>query len=191
MEAKVIILSAPSGSGKTTIAEEILNDPSLMCMFSVSAASRNPRPHEIHGKHYYFLSPSEFRNHIKDNKFVEWEEVYTDQYYGTLCSEVDRIWQMGYNILFDVDVKGGVKLKNIFGHKAISIFIMPPSVQELEKRLRNRQTESEESLLKRIQRSEEELKFASQFDVVVVNDILQTAIEEVKSHISHFLSNDS
>jgi len=186
MEPKVIILSAPSGSGKTTIAEEILNDPSLKCMFSVSAASRNPRPHEKHGKHYYFLSPSEFRDHIKNDAFVEWEEVYADQYYGTLRSEVDRIWGLGYNILFDVDVKGGMKLKNIFGKKAMSMFIMPPSVEELEARLRNRQTENEESLKKRIQRSEEELEFASQFDVIVINDNLEQAIMEAKNHISFF-----
>ncbi len=190
MNNKVIILSAPSGSGKSTIAAEILIDENLNCSFSVSATSRLPREHEKDGVHYYFLSPEAFRQYIDNKKFVEWEEVYEDQFYGTLQSEVERIWAMGKNIVFDVDVKGGIRLKKRFGEQALSFFIMPPSVEELERRLRARNTESEESLQKRIRRAEEELSYASQFDVVVVNDDLGKAIFEVKKQIIDFSRTD-
>ena len=119
MDSKIIILSAPSGSGKTTIAAEILNDPALKCSFSVSATSRTPRAHETNGMHYYFLSPEQFRQYISEDKFVEWEGVYQDQHYGTLHSEIEKLTSQGQNIVFDVDVKGGVRLKNIFGKKEI------------------------------------------------------------------------
>jgi guanylate kinase len=188
MNSKIIILSAPSGSGKTTIASEILNDLTLKCSFSVSATSRPPRSHETDGVHYYFLSPEHFRQYISEDKFVEWEEVYEGQYYGTLRSEIENLTSLGKNIVFDVDVKGGVRLKTIFGEKAISIFIMPPSLEELQARLRNRNTENEESLQKRIDRASEELLFADKFDVVVINDNLGKAIEEVRTHIARFTS---
>jgi guanylate kinase len=188
MESKIIILSAPSGSGKTTIAQQILEDNDLNCSFSVSATSRQPRQHEVHGKHYYFLNPQTFREYIQLGKFVEWEEVYPSQYYGTLHSEIDTLKAQGKNILFDVDVKGGVRLKSVFGENALSVFIMPPSVTELENRLKNRQTENEESLKKRILRAKEELSFANRFDFVVVNDDLMKAVSDVKNHIADFLN---
>lgn len=184
---KIIILSAPSGAGKSTIASEILADTSLNCSFSVSATSRQPRSHEQNGVHYYFLGPETFKEYIEKGLFIEWEEVYTGQYYGTLRSEIERLSASGRNILFDVDVKGGMRLKQIFGKQALSMFIMPPSTEELHKRLKLRNTENEESLQKRLQRAEEELKYAKHFDVVVVNDDLQKAVTEAKQHIRNFI----
>jgi len=185
---KVIILSAPSGAGKSTIAAEILGDETLKCSFSVSATCRTPRPHELNGTHYYFLTKELFQEYIDNALFVEWEEVYTGQYYGTLKSEIERLSNAGRNIVFDVDVKGGIRLKQFFGDQALSIFIMPPSACELKKRLQGRNTESEESLTKRLQRAEEELSYAGNFDVIVINDELKKAIEEVKQHIISFIS---
>lgn len=188
MNTRIIILSAPSGSGKTTIASEILKAEVLNCSFSVSATSRSPREYETEGEHYYFLSPDNFREYISKDLFVEWEEVYAGQYYGTLRAEVERLSAEGKNILFDVDVKGGVRLKQIFGDNALAIFIMPPSLEELTNRLMNRNTENEESLKKRIRRAEEELTFSDRFDVVIINDDLERAVEETKKHISAFVS---
>jgi guanylate kinase len=187
METKIIILSAPSGSGKTTIASEILKAEGLNCSFSVSATSRPPRDYEAEGLHYYFLSPHVFREYIEKDMFVEWEEVYAGQYYGTLRSEVERLSAEGKNILFDVDVKGGVRLKQIFSDSALSIFVMPPSIDELKKRLTNRNTENEESLRKRIIRAEEELTFSDKFDVVIINDDLESAVDETKKQIAAFI----
>lgn len=188
MNIRIIILSAPSGSGKTTIASDILKDEELNCSFSVSATSRSPREYETEGEHYYFLSPDTFREYISKDMFVEWEEVYARQYYGTLRSEVERLSSEGKNILFDVDVKGGVRLKQIFGDNALSIFIMPPSLEELKTRLKNRNTENEESLKKRITRAEEELTFSDRFDVVIINNELERAVAETKTHISAFVA---
>lgn len=187
MNSKIIILSAPSGSGKTSIAENILNDKELNCKFSISATSRKPRGEEKDKVHYYFLDPEIFKQYIQNEMFIEWEEVYKDQYYGTLKQEIERISNQGFNILFDVDVKGGIKLKEIFADKAISIFIMPPSVEELENRLKNRKTETPESINKRIQRAEEELAHAPMFDQIVINDVLENAIAETKKIIKHFI----
>jgi guanylate kinase len=187
MISKVIILSAPSGSGKTTIAQSILEDERMNCSFSVSATSRPPRENERDGEHYYFLSPETFRLYISQNRFVEWEEVYPNQFYGTLKSEVERLSAAGKNILFDVDVKGGVNLKHYFGDDALSVFVMPPSIDELKNRLKNRKTENEESLQKRIKRAGEELTYAPRFDVTVVNDDLQKAVNEVKQHVAGFI----
>lgn len=183
---KLVIFSAPSGSGKTTIVRELLKR--FDCFeFSISATSRNPRGQEQNGVDYYFLSNEEFRARVERDEFVEWEEVYQGTCYGTLKSEMERIWAKGNIILFDVDVMGGINLKRIFGDDACSVFIMPPSVEELERRLRGRGTDSEEVILKRIAKAEFELSKSSEFDHVVINDDLEVAVAEVVNIISNFI----
>jgi len=184
---KVIIFSAPSGSGKSTIIGHLLKRIPNM-EFSISATSRKPRPGEENGREYYFLSHDEFKQKVAEDKFVEWVEVYQGTCYGTLKSEIERIWQKGNVVIFDVDVLGGVSLKKIFGDKALSVFIQPPSIEVLEQRLRNRNTETEESLRKRIERAEMELQYSNQLDVVVVNDDLETAIDETETIVNNFLN---
>lgn len=186
MEGKSIIISAPSGAGKTTIVKHLLGS-GLNLAFSVSATTRKPRIHEKHGTDYYFLSVDEFRKKIEKDDFVEWEEVYNDILYGTLKSEMVRIWSAGSHVLFDVDVQGGINLKRIFGKNALSIFIMPPSIDELEKRLINRCTETPEKIKMRVDKAREELEFADQFDLIVVNKILDTAKEEAVQMVSSFI----
>ncbi|MBO7540118.1 MAG: guanylate kinase [Bacteroidales bacterium] len=184
---KVIIFSAPSGSGKSTIIGHLLKRvPGLE--FSISATSRKPRQGELDGKDYYFLTEEDFKQRVSEDKFVEWVEVYQGTCYGTLKSEIERIWDKGNTVIFDVDVLGGVSLKKIFGEKALSIFIQPPSIEVLEQRLRNRGTETEESLRKRIERAEMELQYSNQLDVVVVNDNLDTAINETETIVNNFLN---
>jgi guanylate kinase len=183
----MVIFSAPSGSGKTTIVQRLL-EAGLPLEFSVSATSRKPRGKEVHGKDYYFLSVAEFKKSIDEKAFVEWEEVYHEQYYGTLTSEVHRIWENGKHIVFDVDVLGGLNIKKQFGEKALAVFIQPPSVEVLEQRLRNRGTDDEESLQKRIRKAEYELSFATQFDIQVINDDLENAVEETMIRITEFLN---
>ena len=184
---KLIIFSAPSGSGKTTIVRELLKRiPQLE--FSISATSRAPRGAERNGVDYYFLSPHDFRQAVDEQRFVEWEEVYAGTCYGTLRSELDRIWGKGNTILFDVDVLGGINLKRIFGADACSVFIMPPSVEELERRLNNRGTDSAEVIAKRVAKAEFELTKAPKFDHVVVNDALEAAVAEVEAIVRKFLS---
>ncbi|OFX25721.1 MAG: guanylate kinase [Bacteroidetes bacterium GWA2_31_9] len=187
MSQKLIIISAPSGAGKTTIIKHLLQHPEFKFEFSISACSRAKRENEVNGKDYYFLTSEDFKQRISNNEFIEWEEVYKDHFYGTLKIEIDRIFLKGNNVLFDVDVQGGVNLKQIFGAKALSIFIMPPSVTELEKRLRLRHTDSEENILKRVGKAKEELLFFNKFDKVVVNDNLANAIKETENVISEFL----
>jgi len=183
---KLVIFSAPSGSGKTTIVRELLQRfPQFE--FSISATSRQPRGKEQHGVDYYFLSAEEFRQRVERDEFVEWEEVYAGTCYGTLKSEVERIWAKGNVIVFDVDVMGGISLKRLFGDDACSIFIMPPSVEELERRLRGRGTDSEEVIQKRIGKAEFELSKASEFDHTVVNDVLTDAVNEATDIINNFL----
>jgi guanylate kinase len=183
---KLVIFSAPSSSGKTTIVRELLKR--FDCFeFSISATSRNPRGQEQNGVDYYFLSNEEFRARVERDEFVEWEEVYQGTCYGTLKSEMERIWAKGNIILFDVDVMGGINLKRIFGNDACSVFIMPPSVEELERRLRGRGTDSEEVILKRIAKAEFELSKSSEFDHVVINDNLEVAVAEVVNIISNFI----
>ena len=184
---KVVIFSAPSGSGKSTIIGHLLKRIPNM-EFSISATSRKPRPGEENGREYYFLSHDEFKQKVAEDKFVEWVEVYQGTCYGTLKSEIERIWQKGNVVIFDVDVLGGVSLKKIFGDKALSVFIQPPSIEVLEQRLRNRNTETEESLRKRIERAEMELQYSNQLDVVVVNDDLETAIDETETIVNNFLN---
>jgi guanylate kinase len=183
----MIIFSAPSGAGKTTIVKSVL-EKGFPLQFSVSATSRQPRSGEVNGKDYYFLSADEFRQKIKAEEFIEWQEVYTDKFYGTFKSEISRIWDSGNHVIFDVDVLGGINLKKIFGSAALSLFIMPPSVQELEKRLRGRNTDSEEIIKQRIERAVYELSFAKDFDKVVINDNLEVAKEEVHQIIKNFIS---
>lgn len=183
---KLVIFSAPSGSGKTTIVRELLKRfPQFE--FSISATSRLPRGKEQNGVDYYFLSNEEFRARVERDEFVEWEEVYAGTCYGTLKSEMDRIWAKGNVIVFDVDVMGGINLKRLFGENACSVFIMPPSVEELERRLRGRGTDSEEVILKRIGKAEFELSKAPEFDKVVVNDVLDVAVDETTAIIENFL----
>lgn len=183
---KLVIFSAPSGSGKTTIVRELLKRfPQFE--FSISATSRKPRGEEKHGVDYYYLSNEEFRERVERGEFVEWEEVYAGTCYGTLKSEMERIWAKGNIIVFDVDVMGGINLKRLFGDDACSIFIMPPSVEELERRLRGRGTDSEEVIQKRIDKAEFELSKAKEFDFTVVNDVLDVAVNEATDIITNFL----
>ena len=182
----MVIFSAPSGSGKTTIVRELLKlFPQFE--FSISATSRKPRGQEQHGVDYYFLTNEEFRQRVERDEFVEWEEVYEGTCYGTLKSEVERIWSKGNVIIFDVDVMGGINLKRLFGEDACSMFIMPPSIEELERRLRGRGTDSEEVIQKRIAKAEFELSKSPEFDYTVVNDDLQVAVDEATTIIRNFL----
>jgi guanylate kinase len=186
MQKKLVIFSAPSGAGKTTLVNHLLAQlPGLA--FSVSACSRKKRAHETDGKDYYFLSEKEFKTKIRMDEFVEWEEVYPDHFYGTLKSEIDRLWSLGLNVVFDVDVVGGLKIKKQYGKRALSVFVMPPSIKELEKRLLLRSTENIENVKLRIKKAGEELRFASEFDAVIVNDDLETAKNEALSVVSKFL----
>ena len=183
---KLVIFSAPSGSGKTTIVRELLKRYDCF-EFSISATSRQPRGQEQNGVDYYFMSNDEFKARVARDEFVEWEEVYAGTCYGTLKSELERIWAKGNTIFFDVDVMGGINLKRLFGEDACSVFIMPPSVEELERRLRGRGTDAEEVIQKRIAKAEFELSKAPEFDHVVINDVLEDAVNEVSAIISQFL----
>ena len=187
MDNKVLIFSAPSGSGKSTIVNHILGLYPDSMEFSVSATSRPPRGEEKHGREYYFLSPDEFRKAVKEDKFVEFEEVYEGRFYGTLKSECERIWAAGHVIIFDVDVKGGVNLKKYFGDKALSIFIKAPSVEVLRERLVKRGTDSPEAIEERVAKAEEEMTYAPKFDYVLVNDDLNTAYAESEKVVEDFL----
>lgn len=186
MSNKVIIFSAPSGSGKSTIVSHILKlHPEME--FSVSATSRAPRGQERNGIEYHFFTADEFRKMIAEDKFVEYEEVYAGSFYGTLKSEVQRIWNKGHVIIFDVDVKGGVNLKKYFGDKALSVFIQAPSVEELRKRLVARGTDSAEAIAKRVAKASEEMTYADKFDYILVNDDLQKAYAEAEKVVDDFL----
>lgn len=182
-KGKIIILSAPSGTGKSTIIAKLMEQPDICLGFSVSATSRQPRGNEVHGKDYYFLSPEEFDQKIANGEFVEWEEVYAGTKYGTLRSEVENVINSGCNLIMDIDVKGALSVKKIFGKDATSIFVVPPSLEVLEHRLRSRATDSEESISKRLHKAEFELEFAPKFDYKVVNDSLEHAVEEIRQII--------
>ena len=186
MSGKVIIFSAPSGAGKTTLVQWLLQQD-LNLQFSVSATSRPRRGTEVHGKDYYFLSPLEFRLKIIENAFLEWEEVYEDKYYGTLKDEVSRMLDDGKNVLFDVDVKGGINIKKYFGEEAMAFFIQPPSIEVLEKRLIGRATDSPEIIRERVSKAAFELTFASEFDHIIVNEDLETAQQECLQKIVAFI----
>ncbi|MDQ0478099.1 guanylate kinase [Chryseobacterium sp. MDT2-18] len=183
---KVIIFSAPSGSGKTTLVKHCLEHFSELA-FSISCTTRNPRGEEQQGIDYHFITPEEFRQKIAEGDFVEFEEVYTDKYYGTLKSEVERIWASGKAVIFDVDVQGGIALKKYFGDKALSIFIMPPSVAALELRLIARGTDDLETIHLRVAKATEEISFKNEFDKIVINDQLEVAKIEIDNLIMQFL----
>lgn len=185
-KGKCIIFSAPSGAGKTTIVHHLLTHIKEL-EFSISACSRQPRHNEVDGKDYYFIGVEGFKAKIEEKAFVEWEEVYTDNYYGTLISELQRIWKNGHVVIFDVDVIGGLNLKKQLGEHALAVFVQPPSVDALEKRLRHRSTETEERIQTRLAKAKHELSFADQFDVILLNDHLETACEEAKKMVKEFI----
>ncbi len=186
---KLVIFSAPSGAGKTSLVKGVLQHiPQLA--FSVSACSRPMRPGEKDGVDYHFLSPEAFRRKIHEGAFLEWEEVYPGSYYGTLCSEVEKIWQQGKHVVFDVDVAGGLNIKGQFPQRSLAVFVKPPSLKALKERLVNRKTETEESLAKRLGKAEQELSYARLFDHVVINDKLDRAIREATEKVHHFLGSN-
>jgi guanylate kinase len=186
IKGKMIIFTAPSGSGKTTLVRHLLEEFDFL-EFSISATTRAKRDYELDGKDYYFLSPEEFKRRLQNNEFIEHEEVYEDQYYGTLKSEVERIWSLGKTIIFDIDVKGAVNIKQLYGDQCLTIFVRPPSVDVLISRLTARATETEESLRKRIARIREEITYEVHFDTVVVNDLLEVAKKESEYLVENFV----
>lgn len=188
-QGKIIVISAPSGSGKSTIINSILEEGCFDMDFSVSATNRNPRPGEENGVHYHFLTTEEFRNAVDSGQFIEWEEVYPGRYYGTLRSEIDRMLRKGRNVILDIDVRGALNVKKIYGDTACTIFIKPPSVDELRRRLWQRGTDDETRINTRVSRAEYELGLAPQFDARVVNDELEKAIAETKEIIANHLDN--
>jgi len=189
-EGKLVIFSAPSGAGKTTIVKHLLSQ-NLNFGFSVSATTRKPRGAEQDGKDYYFLNVEEFKSKINNEEFLEWEEVYPDCYYGTLKSEVDQISQNGQNILFDIDVVGGSNIKKYYGDKALAVFVQPPSIKELEKRLLVRSTDHPEVIRERIAKAEHEMGYIGLFDIIIVNDKLEVALQEAEEKIREFLEKGS
>lgn len=184
---KLIVFSAPSGSGKTTIVRHLLGQPELNLEFSISATSREPRGTEVHGTDYYFISLKEFKNHIKADDFLEWEEVYRDNFYGTLWKEVQRIWTMGKHVIFDIDVVGGLRIKKKFPDKTLAVFVKPPSVDELKIRLKKRSTESEDKINMRVAKASVELATAPQFDHIILNDNLEKALKEAVTLVTDFV----
>ncbi len=190
MQGKAVIFSAPSGSGKTTIMKRLL-DKGMPLAFSISACSRPMRKGEVDGEDYYFMDIETFKRKIQQEAFLEWEEVYPGSFYGTLKSELERIWKQHKHVIFDVDVLGGINIKKKFDKQALAIFIRPPSIEVLEKRLVARSTETKTSLQKRLSRAQMELNYASQFDVCIINDDLEDAVSKAEAVISHFLNNKS
>ncbi len=184
---KLIIFSAPSGSGKTTIVRYLLEQPELNLAFSVSATSRTRRGKEKQGEHYYFMNVSEFKKHIRDDDFLEWEEVYRDNFYGTLKSEVKRLWAEGKNVIFDIDVVGGLRIKKKYPKETIAVFVKPPSVDELKIRLKKRSTESDDKINMRIAKASVELATAPQFDEIINNYDLETALKEARDLVAEFV----
>ncbi|GFZ82949.1 guanylate kinase [Aquaticitalea lipolytica] len=184
---KLIVFSAPSGSGKTTIVRHLLKQKELDLEFSISATSRERRGEEVDGKDYYFLSFEEFKKKIKNDEFLEWEEVYRDNFYGTLKTEVERIWAKGKHVIFDIDVSGGLRIKRKFPKETLAIFVKPPSIDELKIRLKNRKTESSDKINMRIAKASAELATAPLFDKIVINDDLDIALDEAYKLVSNFL----
>ena len=186
-DGKLIVFSAPSGSGKTTIVQYLLAQEELKLDFSISATSREPRGKEVDGKDYYFLSLREFKDKIKNDEFLEWEEVYRDNFYGTLKSEVNRIWAEGKNVIFDIDVVGGLDIKEIYPEQTLAVFVKPPSIEELKIRLKKRKTESDDKINMRVAKASIELATAPQFDHIIINSNLNQALEEAYSLVSEFV----
>lgn len=187
---KLFVFSAPSGSGKTTIVRHLLNQERFNLEFSISATSRAPRGQEVDGKDYYFISLKEFKQKIRNDEFLEWEEVYRDNFYGTLKTEVERIWAKGKHVIFDIDVVGGLRIKKKFPEQTLAVFIKPPSVDELKKRLKKRSTESEEKINMRIAKASVELATAPQFDVTIKNYDLDVALKETEKLVEDFLNKE-
>ena len=190
-KGKLLVFSAPSGSGKTTIVRHLLAQPDLNLEFSISCATREPRGQEVDGKDYYFISWEEFKKHIKAEEFVEWEEVYTNNYYGTLKSEVERIWAKGKNVIFDIDVAGGLRIKSKFPQETLAVFVKPPSVDELKRRLKERSTESDDKINMRIAKAHVELATAPQFDTIIKNYDLDVAKAEAYELVKSFIHTNS
>ncbi|GLB53379.1 guanylate kinase [Neptunitalea chrysea] len=188
-QGKLIVFSAPSGSGKTTIVRHLLSKEELNLEFSISCTSREPRGEEVHGKDYYFLSLHDFKQHIKNGDFLEWEEVYRDNFYGTLKAEVERIWALGKHVIFDIDVAGGLRIKKKFPEQTLAVFVKPPSIDELKIRLKQRKTESEEKINMRIAKASVELATAPQFDTIIKNYELDVALEEAETLVTNFINN--
>lgn len=184
---KLIVFSAPSGSGKTTIVRHLLSQPDLNLAFSVSATSRPRRPKEKEGEHYYFMTVSQFKQHIRNGDFLEWEEVYRDNFYGTLKSEVERLWAEGKNVIFDIDVAGGLRIKRKFPEQTLAVFVKPPSVDELKIRLKKRSTESDDKINMRIAKASVELATAPQFDHIIKNYDLDTALKESRELVASYI----
>ncbi|MEN9928839.1 MAG: hypothetical protein RLZZ231_760 [Bacteroidota bacterium] len=185
---KLLVFSAPSGSGKTTIVKHLLAQPDLNLEFSISCTTRAPRGEEIDGKDYYFISLQDFKNYIKAEDFIEWEEVYRDNFYGTLKSEVERIWAQGKNVIFDIDVAGGLRIKSKYKHETLAVFVKPPSVDELKRRLKERSTESDDKINMRIAKAHVELATAPQFDVIIKNYELDVAKEDAYLLVKDFIN---
>jgi guanylate kinase len=186
VKGKMIVFSAPSGSGKTTIVRDLLSKDELKLEFSISAASRAPRGAEVNGKDYHFMSVEDFKNEIQKDSFLEWEEVYPDNFYGTLKSEVERIWNNGKHVIFDIDVVGGLNIKKQFPEETLAVFVMPPSIDELRNRLTARDTETPEKIEMRVAKAEAELKFANEFDIVLLNRDLEVAKAEAYQNVITF-----
>jgi len=190
-DGKLIVFSAPSGSGKTTIVRHLLKQEELKLDFSISATSREARGEEEHGKDYYFLSLADFKQKIKNDEFLEWEEVYRDNFYGTLKSEVERIWKKGKNVIFDIDVVGGLDIKHIYPEKTLAVFVKPPSIEELKIRLKKRKTESDDKINMRVAKASIELATAPQFDFIIENNHLGTALKEAYQLVSNYVDAES
>ncbi len=190
-QGKLIVFSAPSGSGKTTIVRHLLKQTELNLEFSISATSREKRGEEIDGKDYYYMSAKEFKNKIKADKFLEWEEVYRDNFYGTLKTEIERIWAMGKHVIFDIDVSGGLRIKRKYPEQTLAVFVKPPSIDELKIRLKKRKTESEDKINMRIAKASAELATAPLFDVIIENDTLNHALNEAYGLVSKFVNSNN
>lgn len=187
-QGKLIVFSAPSGSGKTTIVKHLLEQKELKLGFSISATSRPLRGKEVDGKDYHFISADTFKKHISQGDFVEYEEVYTDNFYGTLKSEVERIWALGKHVIFDIDVVGGLNIKKQFPDRTLAVFVQPPSVEIMEQRLRNRNTETESKIKERVAKAAKELQFTKDFDVILLNDVLEEAQKEAYNLVKDFIT---